>query len=124
MSYTKVEGLNEVLTFLSNMDSEASFALDGSLGVLAAMIERRAKQLVHVKTGTLQRSIFSQRIKAGVYVVGSKVFYAGYVEYGTSRARAYPYLRPAWEENAPKAEKIILDFLFARFQKYNRLGFD
>ncbi|HUW44777.1 MAG TPA: HK97-gp10 family putative phage morphogenesis protein [Dehalococcoidia bacterium] len=71
----------------------------------------RAKELVAVDTGSLQKSIRKERhawpagnityvgIRAGGYVVNPKtkrlVDYAIYVEYGTSRQRPQPYMRPA-----------------------------
>lgn len=51
-----------------------------------------------VRTGRLRGSITWQlgRDAAGLYaVIGSNVEYAGYVEIGTERMAARPYLRPA-----------------------------
>ena len=52
-----------------------------------------------VRTGRLRSSITHRMIvdpSIGIYAqVGSAVEYAGYVEFGTDRAPAYPYLRPA-----------------------------
>jgi phage gpG-like protein len=52
----------------------------------------------HVRTGRLRSSISTAlgEDPEGVYVdIGSNVEYAGFVELGTRRAKAYPYLRPA-----------------------------
>lgn len=72
----------------------------------AIRVEAAAKQnATHrpgpmVRTGRLRGSI-TWRLGAdalGLYAdVGSAVLYAPYVELGTSRARAYPFLRPALE---------------------------
>lgn len=51
-----------------------------------------------VRSGRLRSSITWAIVTQGdqIYArVGSAVFYAGYVERGTSRAPAYPYLLPA-----------------------------
>lgn len=51
-----------------------------------------------VRTGRLRASITHQLLSSErglVARIGSNVEYAGYVEYGTDRAPAYPYLRPA-----------------------------
>lgn len=64
-------------------------------------IERRAKLLVPKDTFALNDSIRSETKREGNHVVaeitagGGDVTYALYVEYGTSRMRAQPYLRPA-----------------------------
>jgi len=71
----------------------------------------RAKELVPVDTGSLRKSIRKEKhalpagniiytgIRAGGYIVNPKtkrlVDYASYQEYGTSRNRPQPYMRPA-----------------------------
>ena len=71
----------------------------------AQRVESRAKLNAsgrpgpRVRTGRLRASITHQLIQGGPTGlrarIGSNVHYAGYVEYGTARAPAYPYLRPA-----------------------------
>lgn len=63
-------------------------------------VQNRAKQLCPVDTGRLRSSITmtnTQQTSASVLSVrvGSAVNYARYVELGTRRMRARPYLRPA-----------------------------
>lgn len=61
-------------------------------------VENAAKVLCPVDTGRLRSSIGLSTFPTanGLIVrVGSNVEYAGYVERGTSRMRAQPYLRPA-----------------------------
>ena len=43
--------------------------------------------------------------------VGTNVEYAPYVEQGTSKQDAQPYLRPAVDENIPQIKSIISDIL-------------
>ena len=57
--------------------------------MVAALAERNAPRL----TGTLQASVDEE---GGKVVVGAE--YGGYVEYGTRRSKAQPFLRPAKEE--------------------------
>lgn len=61
-------------------------------------VEATAKRLCPVDTGRLRASI-SHEIQTDSHgligVVGSNVEYASFVEFGTSRSRAQPYLRPA-----------------------------
>lgn len=61
-------------------------------------VERAAKQLCPVDTGRLRSSVTHELDRDGqgiVGVVGTDVDYAPYVEFGTSRASAQPFLRPA-----------------------------
>lgn len=61
-------------------------------------IERTAKQLCPVDTGRLRASIthaLDRDSRGLVGVVGTDVNYAPYVELGTSRSGAQPFLRPA-----------------------------
>lgn len=61
-------------------------------------VERTAKHLCPVDTGRLRASVTQQLERDGrglVEVVGTNVDYAPYVELGTRRNRAQPFLRPA-----------------------------
>ena len=91
---------------------EALELLRGHHGPIARDLARRAIRIEaaaknfatgrdggpHVRTGRLRSSITWALGDdfLGLYAdIGTNVEYAGYVELGTSRARPYPYLRPA-----------------------------
>lgn len=58
--------------------------------------ERYAKRLCPVDTGRLRNSITHQvSVQGKAVYVGTNVEYAPYVELGTKRQKAQPYLRPA-----------------------------
>lgn len=64
----------------------------------ALQVERAAKRLAPVDTGRLRSSITNELGAEGddlVARIGTDVDYAAYVELGTSRAPAQPFLRPA-----------------------------
>ena len=66
----------------------------------AFRIEADAKARVPVKTATLQRSIHTVMSNGGLTgTVGPSVFYGLYVEMGTRRMGARPFMRPAAEKN-------------------------
>jgi HK97 gp10 family phage protein len=78
--------------------------LGGLVGVVAELevhgriVQAQAKQIVPVDTGALQESIVVESdtdSRGPVVYVGSHLPYAIYVELGTSRMAAQPYLRPA-----------------------------
>lgn len=65
-------------------------------------IEAKAKERAAVKTGTLRRSIHSVFENGGLRgLVGPSVLYGKFVEFGTRRMGARPYLRPAAEAVMP-----------------------
>jgi len=128
------EGLDELRAWLDDaipgaFEAAAVEALNGA-GDTGA---NRAKQIVPVDTGALQRSIrrepdahaeddgFIVGISAGGGGVanprtGREVDYAGYVEFGTSRARAQPYLRPALMEAAEQIPELFTEAVEARMR--------
>jgi HK97 gp10 family phage protein len=66
------------------------------------------------RSGNLSASIKVRdvrQIEPGVWQ--SKTYptmkYAGYVEYGTSRAQAYPYMRPAIDEVTPMVQDLFYE---------------
>lgn len=74
----------------------------GSLVRKAAYdIEAHAKSIVPVDTGKLKNSISVEMPKETLAIIAPHTEYAGYVEYGTRRQRAKPYMRPAAEKVAP-----------------------
>lgn len=77
----------------------------------ALVIEADAKRRAPVLTGNLRRSIHHEVVlqteSRAVATVGTDVEYAGYVEFGTSRMAAQPYLRPAADENTAAIEAAV-----------------
>lgn len=87
------------------------------------MMRDEAKRIVPVDTGSLQQSIrtrswagmkgYTQWVgfSAGGYITNPKtqrkVDYMRYVEYGTSRGRAQPYMRPAYDLYKRKIPAMI-----------------
>ncbi len=63
-----------------------------------------------VDTGRLRNSITHTSDEDTAYV-GTNVEYAAYVEYGTSKMAARPYLKPAVNNNAAQYRAIFEDFL-------------
>ena len=65
-----------------------------------------AKRLSPVDTGTLRNSI-THTTSGETEYIGTNVEYAPYVEMGTSRTRAQPFLQPAIENNTSTYKGII-----------------
>ena len=74
--------------------------LGEALEEVATEIEFRAQQIVPVQTGDLQESIRHETDKIALEaLIGSDCTYALYVELGTRKMAAKPYLRPAAYES-------------------------
>ncbi len=74
-------------------------------------IEAGAKNVVPVDTGNLKNSIQTTMEGDLTAVVGTHVEYAPYVEYGTRRMAARPYLGPAAELVRPSLEAAMKELL-------------
>lgn len=83
-------GLDNVLR---NVEANMERVIQGTLDVA----ETRAKALAPVDTGKLRNLITSER-QGTVGILTSQAEYSVYVEYGTSRTRAQPFMNPAFVE--------------------------
>lgn len=88
---------------LQDIKSKTARALE----VVGGTAEGYAKMLCPVDTGNLRNSIAHEMRGENTVAVGTNVHYAPYVELGTSKMRAQPYLRPALETHKKEYEKII-----------------
>lgn len=83
---------------LSRLFSSDDGPVAKDLARRAVQVDRRAKQHCPVDTGRLRASIAWRmaRDASGLYAqVGTNVHYGIFIEFGTSRAPAQPFLRPA-----------------------------
>lgn len=81
-------------------------ALARALEKIGLIAEGYAKRLCPVDTGRLRNSITHTDDGEAEYI-GTNVEYAPYVELGTSRTRAQPYLKPAVVDHANEYKKIV-----------------
>lgn len=101
MSIINVEGLDELeKQFDRLIDTSKKKVMMKALNAGAAPIKKEAKAKAPVKTGLLKKSIRSKQMKytdkpsVGIYVAG-KAYYWWFIENGTSKMAAAPFLRPA-----------------------------
>jgi HK97 gp10 family phage protein len=116
----------------SSADKALLNPLQKKLVAVGFMVEEEAKRLSPVNTGRLRASISTNWSESGMtegnigaeaeegdgvkepfskenftVVVGSNVEYAPYMEFGTSRVSAHPFLRPALEKYSALIEKLL-----------------
>lgn len=86
---------------------QASYAqIEKALKSVALTAEKYAKQDCPVDTGRLRSSITHETDK-NTACIGTNVEYAPYVEMGTSRMRAQPFLEPAMEQHLSEYKEMI-----------------
>lgn len=90
-------------------------AIRSQVSTSADSITRVAKQLCPVDTGRLRDSIHPEFSNNGMDAqVVTDVFYAPFVEFGTSRQRAQPFLFPAAEQERQKFLSAIKRILLSK----------
>jgi len=96
----RVVGRERLIKRIKEMLVDAREGAQDETREVAEFIQRRAKEFVPVDTGRLRDSIRINQTGKAAYNVGpgDEVEYAEYVEFGTSRTPAQPYMRPALEE--------------------------
>lgn len=93
---------------LKEVENALEQAVSRALFKVGAFVETEAKTVVPVDTGRLKNSIEHQENSSEQYTeIGSKVEYAPYVETGTYKMKAQPYLRPSIERNKSQIQSII-----------------
>jgi HK97 gp10 family phage protein len=113
----QVLGAREAIAYFSGLGSRVALLTGHTTYELAQFIQKRAKELVPKETHNLETGINIE--KAAVYtwsVVASSMEgtdpagtgkdekeYANYVEFGTSKMDARPYMRPAFAAAKPIA---------------------
>jgi HK97 gp10 family phage protein len=99
-------------SFRRDVDRAITEAEKRALEAIGLFVEGEAKLRCPVDTGNLRgsRDHKVDESKIGV-IVGTNVEYAIFVEKGTSRQTAQPYLTPAVEENIDKIKRITNQYL-------------
>ena len=126
-----VRGIPEVVAWFEGEFSAAAknSAFEATDEVLDEAVDD-AKRGAPVDTGSHQKSIRKERlakprhhytyqgIRAGGYITnpktGRKVDYSRYLEYGTSRMRPRPHIRPAMKKAIKKLPRRFLEILSRR----------
>lgn len=101
----KLEG-EAVAAEFKRLSKSIDGVIDEALMLSGLIVERSAKRNTPVDTGRLRASI-TTRLGNNYVEVGTNVKYAPYVEFGTSKQSAQPYLTPAYTQNKKRIVQII-----------------
>lgn len=97
-----VSGADGALGLFADINTD----LSGAMAQAAELVANSAKAMCPVDTGTLQASI-SAASSASSASVGAGAGYAAYVEFGTCKMAAQPFLVPALLNNSNAIIGII-----------------
>lgn len=82
--------------------------IEQALIAIGMTAETYAKQDCPVDTGRLRNSITHEvRMNENAVYIGSNVEYAAFVEIGTQRMKARPYLRPAAANHTEEYKELV-----------------
>lgn len=124
MMELKVYGHQQLMLELAEIASHIDPKVVEGLDEVADKIVEDARELCPVDTGALRRSIRKEKQLASpclfIYTIGvvaggdvrnpktgREVDYAAYVEFGTSRTPAQPFMGPAIEKNHGEIRRIL-----------------
>lgn len=89
--------MDDLVGRLNKLSKNVDNIMEEVLDDTAKLILMESKRIVPVDTGDLKRSLDIQKQNKLAVNVGTNLHYAGYVEFGTYKMRAQPYLFPAYE---------------------------
>ena len=94
---------------LEQFIQRAKPALQQVVKVAAFNVERHAKEIVHVDTGATRASIHTSVQDDGLAAsIGPTTSYARALEFGTHNRQAYPFMRPALEQERQAFQAAII----------------
>ncbi|WP_411679850.1 HK97-gp10 family putative phage morphogenesis protein [Clostridium thailandense] len=121
MASIELTGVDEILNKLQQMGANVGRLENKALKNAAEPVLEDAKANVPVRTGKLKKGLKITNVKKKdgmkYILVGvdrgdnSEVFYGKFIEFGTSKMTARPFLQPAYEKNKNKIQKAIAETL-------------
>ncbi|AWZ48454.1 hypothetical protein C3495_06325 [Clostridiaceae bacterium 14S0207] len=117
MADMELEGMDSLISKIENMGKVGTKIENNALKKAGQIIVDEAKNNVSVRTGNLKEGlkVSGVRKKGGKKFVlagiqkgdNSKIFYGKFLEFGTSKMSARPFMVPAYESKKEEAKEII-----------------
>lgn len=112
MTNVKFEGLADLQRQLANLSNRTSIEKK-ALEAAGEHLQNAISDSVPIKTGALKGSITKGEVKDGKILVGPSQqgpsYRAHFVEFGTSKMPAKPFMRPTFEREKQKLESIMAE---------------
>lgn len=131
----EIQGLQELEKKLLQMAPKlARNGLRAAVAAGARVVAAEARKNAPVDTGTLRRAVYSKQIREEsnmtqqTFYVGARfgkreqaknrdAYYFPFVEFGTAKMAAKPFMRPAFEATKEQAAEAIKDKLAQRVEQ-------
>jgi HK97 gp10 family phage protein len=131
----KIEGLDELRRALLQLPKELRKGpLRSAVSAGARIVQRKAAELAPIDEGTLKKAIYRTRSREGsssvqeMAIVGVRygkrfrrrgldAWYWRFIEFGTRKMRARPFMRPAFEQTKPEQLEAIRKRLGAAIER-------
>ncbi|MDF2534411.1 MAG: hypothetical protein K0R18_568 [Bacillales bacterium] len=112
----KLEGMDELLRQVERMGQDVGAQLEEqALQAGAEFLKEKIEETVPVLTGKLKVNIVVSDVKNGIIDVGpdqqGSAFYGHFLEFGTSKAKAQPFMGPALEGNKATIQDKMADVI-------------
>ncbi|WP_031405270.1 HK97-gp10 family putative phage morphogenesis protein [Geobacillus vulcani] len=110
----KLEGMQELLKKLETLGNEAEQVKQEALMAGAKVVQEAASQKAPRDTGKLAENIVISDVKEdGTVDIGPDRdrFYGLFLEFGTTKMAARPFLQPAFEENKEQVQQKMSDVI-------------
>jgi len=117
IDFRKIERLQTAMKQMPGLITEE---LGNAVRDLVLLVEAEAKKLCPVDTGKLRASITPVIESWAAGYIGTNTEYAPYVEFGTRKMAAQPFLEPAFIEGKKQAGKVFgqaISRAIARFER-------
>ena len=117
MADLKLEGIEDLITEVEKLGAKGNRIENKALREAGAIVKEAIKQEAPHRTGTLQKSVTASRVKTkdGVKHVevgpGKEGWYGKFVEFGTVRMKANPFMARAFHNSKENAVEKIAEEL-------------
>ncbi|NFD96363.1 HK97 gp10 family phage protein [Clostridium botulinum] len=121
MASMELDGLDELIRKVQDMGKAGTRIENAALKKAGELIVEEAKNNVPFRKGKLKEGlkVSGVRKKNGNKFVlagiqkgdNSKIFYGKFLEFGTSKMKARPFMGPAYESKKEEAKEVIKDEL-------------
>jgi len=114
------KGIKELERTLSRAPPELRTLIHKRMEKKSGEVVLFAKHFVPVRTGYLRNTIYYRSIGFLQFLIEAYAYYAGFVEYGTSKIHARPYLRPAFHIATRTLKYELIQEIMKYFAKETR----
>lgn len=114
-----IQGVVSTIKWLREFGDEGDKNISDITEISAREIEREAKNLAAVDTGKMRQGTRAEQIGKSRWSITAYEIYSRFVEFGTVRMAAQPFLHPAWRRGIKIYVNDLSQALRVLTKKYN-----